>query len=96
MTHTSSFRYGPAHHDAHSDAKSGEVRVSYFDPATGERRKPEPRTGERRRAVLVDGVRFESVVAAAEEVGVSPQALGAALRRGRETCRRRRIEFARE
>lgn len=73
--------------DAHSGAVSGPVRVSYFDPRTGEPcdTKPEPlgehdqakrsreragyreslERGWKRRAVLVDGVEYESIAAAA-------------------------------
>lgn len=136
MTHSSTFRYGYLPHEVNCGAKSGEVRVSYFDPETGEpcETKPKPRPGkpktkneerdiaienarkraediakkaERRkpeepanqaaryrRAVLVDGVRFESVAAAADEVGTTPEWLGFSLRNSRETCKGRKVKFA--
>ena len=49
MTHRSSFAYGaPQLPEPHSGARSGEVRVSYFDPVTGRpcRRKPAPRSAQ--------------------------------------------------
>lgn len=44
MTHTSRFRYGAAVLDPPSVGRSSELRVSYFDPATGEPcdEKPNP------------------------------------------------------
>lgn len=44
MTHMSSYRYGAALLDQSSNGRSSEVRVSYFDPVTGEpcETKPKP------------------------------------------------------
>ena len=44
MTHHSSYRYGPALSEPPSTGRSSEVRVSYFDPVTGEpcATKPKP------------------------------------------------------
>lgn len=56
MTHHSSLRYGGgrAFCDNGSCAKSGPVRVSYFDPATGEplSERPKGRRGKRREKPL--------------------------------------------
>lgn len=90
--------------DAHSGAVSGPVRVSYFDPRTGEpcATKPEPlyrpadreeakrkacgcvvvRANRRGKPVLVDGVRYETIAAAARSIGVDKTSLGAAIRSG--------------
>ena len=100
--------------DACSGATSGPVRVSYFDPRTGEPcdSKPEPLSdrvqtrrsrelegyrasldrGRRCRPVLVDGVLFESINAAARGIGVSRCGLGEALRMGR--CEYKGMEVA--
>ena len=44
MTHTSRIRYGdPPTAQGVSGAKSGPVRVSYFDPATGKAQKRKPK-----------------------------------------------------
>lgn len=145
MTHLSSFRYNPSVLDRPEEGgRSSEVRVRYFDPATGEPRgeKPEPlarraekepgpherderrraaeaeaaeiaeamrrrrraaggggsRTGGavggRKRPVLVDGALFESVAAAAAEVGTTPQNLGRALLDGRGSVKGRAVRFA--
>lgn len=91
--------------DAHSGAVSGPVRVSYFDPRTGEPcdEKPEPlhtqadreeakrkacgcvvvRANRRGKAVRVDGVRYDSVAAAARSIGVNRSWMNKALRAGR-------------
>lgn len=44
MTHFSKFKYGSAMSDSQSVGRSSEVRVSYFDPVTGEpcATKPKP------------------------------------------------------
>ena len=89
--------------DAHSGAVSGPVRVSYFDPRTGEpcATKPEPlhgdqerrgreregyreslERGRKKRAVVVDGVLYESISAAAGAIGCDKGGLGAKLRAG--------------
>lgn len=56
MTHHSSLRYGGgrAFCDNGSCARSGPVRVSYFDPATGEplSERPKGRRGKRREKPL--------------------------------------------
>lgn len=122
-----------------SGARSSEVRVSYFDPLTGEPldRKPKPRRARRkeltraqrdaayraavaegeaiaegmrqrrasqprkpsgrggyRRAVLVDGIEYESVTAAAKAMGTSEQHLGKRLRAGAETVKGHAVAFA--
>ena len=130
MTHISDYRYGYPTYDSGSGRKSGEVRVSYFDPETGKpcATKPKPRRkaappssfdrnakrtadiaeakrieegmrerkkarqkAERRerakeksnrgnpKAVMVDGVRFETVNDAAEHLGTHPTHLGKVL-----------------
>lgn len=43
MTHHSSYRYGPALSEPPSTGRSSEVRVSYFDPVTGEPRATKPK-----------------------------------------------------
>lgn len=51
MTHTSRFRYGVAIRESLTDCRgSSEVRVSYFDPVTGEpcAEKPKPLKVQRR------------------------------------------------
>ena len=50
MTHTSRFRYGVAVLDPPSVEKSSELRVSYFDPATGEPCEEKPKPLKRRHA----------------------------------------------
>lgn len=131
--------YGRVVRDRGSGATSGPVRVSYFDPRTGEPCdvKPEPlrapkpcaesaavrdarhraavaeamgisermrarrkgggsKGGRRgfRRAVLVDGLRYESVMRAAEAVGCSNRHLCTALRGGRTTVKGHAVEYA--
>ena len=102
--------------DACSGAASVPVRVSYFDPRTGEPcdSKPEPLServqtrrirelegyrasldrGRRCRPVLVDGVLFESINAAARGMGVSKCGLGEALRNGLGSYGGREVRFA--
>ena len=46
------------------------------------------------RPVLVDGVRFDSVRAAANHIGTTPEWLGTRLRAGMNTCKGRCIAFA--
>lgn len=43
MTHHSSYRYGAALSEPPSTGRSSEVRVSYFDPVTGEPRATKPK-----------------------------------------------------
>ena len=50
MTHTSKFRYGAAIVNPPSAGKSSELRVSYFDPATGEPCEEKPKPLKRRHA----------------------------------------------
>ena len=53
MTHKSDFAYGaPPLPEPHSGARSGEVRVRYFDPVTGRpcKRRPATRTAQLRAA----------------------------------------------
>ena len=61
-----------------------------------ERKKPKAPKGtkENKRAVLVDGVLFESVTVAAQEIGTTPQWLGHVLKSGVGTCKGRTIQFA--
>ena len=101
--------------DAHSGAVSGPVRVSYFDPRTGEpcATKPEPlhgdqerrgreregyreslERGRKKRAVVVDGVEYESIAAAARAIGVDKTSLGAAMRSGAVEYGGRAVRYA--
>ncbi len=101
--------------DAHSGAVSGPVRVSYFDPRTGEpcATKPEPlhgdqerrgreregyreslERGRKKRAVVVDGVEYESIAAAARAIGVDKTSLGAAMRSGAIEYGGRAVRYA--
>lgn len=101
--------------DASSGATSGPVRVSYFDPRTGEPcdAKPEPLHGDqerrireregyraslargwKRRAVLVDGVEYESISAAAGAVKADKTTLGSALRSWATEFRGHAVGFA--
>ena len=101
--------------DAHSGATSGPVRVSYFDPRTGEPcdAKPEPlhgdqerrgreregyreslERGRKKRAVVVDGVEYESIAAAARAIGVDKTSLGAAMRSGAIEYGGRAVRYA--
>lgn len=102
--------------DAHSGATSGPVRVSYFDPRTGEpcATKPEPlhrpadreeakrkacgcvvvRANRRGKPVLVDGVRYETIAAAARSIGVDKTSLGAAIRSGAVEYGGRSVRYA--
>ena len=50
MTHHSSFRYGAAIVNPPSVGKSSELRVSYFDPATGEPCDEKPKPLKRKHA----------------------------------------------
>ena len=50
MTHTSKFRYGSAIVDPPSAGRSSELRVSYFDPATGEPCEEKPKPLKRKHA----------------------------------------------
>jgi len=141
MTHLSSYRYGEPMHEPPSETRGcSEVRISYFDPRTGEpcNEKPEPISihreegptaiehfeqrkkdvaeaaeiarsmkernakerkakggrGRAGRAVLVDGILFHSVTAAASEVGVDCGYLSKQLRAGAKLCHGRMVEYA--
>lgn len=102
--------------DQGSGAVSGPVRVSYFDPRTGEPcdEKPEPlhtqadreeakrkacgcvvvRANRRGKPVLVDGVRYETIAAAARSIGVDKTSLGAAIRSGAVEYGGRAVRYA--
>lgn len=99
MTHKSSLRYGQmVTVDKGSGAKSGPVRVSYFDPATGNplKAKPRPRAKRKRNrpalkpgtlpvnavAVTLGGVPYESMRAAHLATGVSLNTLQMARKMG--------------
>lgn len=100
MTHYSSLRYGwgRAFCDNGSCARSGPVRVSYFDPATGNplKAKPRPRAKRKRNrpalkpgtlppsavAVTLGGVPYESMKAAHLATGVSLNTLQMARKMG--------------
>lgn len=103
--------------DQGSGAVSGPVRVSYFDPRTGEPcdAKPEPLRGDqesrrrerdgyraslargwKKRAVLVGGVEYESIAAAARAIGVDKTSLGAAMRSGAVEYGGRAVRYADE
>lgn len=131
--------YGRVVRDRGSGATSGPVRVSYFDPRTGEpcETKPEPlrepkpcaesaavrdakhraavaeamgisermkarrkggaaKGGRRgyRRAVLVDGMRYESVMLAAEAAGCNCTYLCTVLRSGGATVKGHAVAYA--
>lgn len=108
--HRSTFPFESWHPTPGSGARSSEVRVSYFDPETGEplsERKGAPRRpvedvarkaprgpGAPGRPVLVDGVRYPSVSAAARAAGCAQTSLSEALRKGRGTCRGHRVAYA--
>ena len=99
MTHKSSFRYSYCPmRETPSIGKCGEIRIGYIDPVTGEahygKRNARKGVKKEKRPVLVDGVRFDTVTAAAKEVGCTSQALGLALRKGSKVCKGRRIQFA--
>lgn len=110
MTHHSEVRYGGyVLADNGSCAKSGPVRVRYFDPATGEptAHKAEPRKrgkGSRKRlvpgvvppgaiAVTVDGKPYESIAEAARREGISPSTLRMARKMGWTRSGRHRLSF---
>ena len=101
--------------DQGSGAVSGPVRVSYFDPRTGEPcdEKPEPLHGDperrgreregyraslargwKKRAVMVGGVEYESIAAAAPAVGVSKTKLAKSLREGAAEVNGRSVRYA--
>ena len=84
MTHKSSLRYGQmVTVDKGSCAKSGPVRVSYFDPATGRPLKAKPGTlPVNAVAVTLGGVAYESVKAAHLATGVSLNTLQMARKMG--------------
>ena len=141
MTHLSSFRYGEKLKETPTVSRGyGEVRISYFDPRTGEpcKEKPKPLEAQREkgqtaiehfeqrkkdeaeaaeimrnmsernarerknvrgysragRPVLVDGVLFKSVTAAAKEIGVHNSYLSKQLLAGAKLCHGRMVEFA--
>ena len=86
-------------------APCGEVRVSYFDPQTGERRDApampnEPKRKEGwggrgpRKAVTVDGVRYPTIRAAARSIGVTEQHMSSALRKGAGSIKGHAVEYA--
>ena len=64
------------------------------DGARWPSRRAGGRNGGRPRPVVVDGMLFPSVTAAAEEVGLSAQHLGRRLRGGPCTVNGRRVAFA--
>ena len=111
MTHHSSLRYGGgrAFCDHGSCARSGPVRVSYFDPATGEptahKVAPRRRKGNRKQfapgvvppgsiAVTVDGKAYESIADAARREGISPNTLRMARKMGWTRIGKRYVSFA--
>ena len=97
MTHTSRIRYGdPPTAQGVSGAKSGLVRVSYFDPATGKalKRKPKAKPASRREGditamhprrvtVTVGGKTYDSMKSAALALGCSHTRLTVVRREGR-------------
>lgn len=109
MTHHSSVRYGSCTFADHgSCAASGPVRVSYFDPATGEptarKAAPRKREGDRKQlvpgvlppgaiAVTIDGKAYESMADAARREGISPSTLRMARKMGWERIGRRCVSF---
>lgn len=110
MTHHSSLRYGSYTFADHgSCSASGPVRVSYFDPVTGEptAHKAEPRKrgkGNRKQlapgvvppgaiAVTVDGKPYESMAEAARHEGISLSTLRMARKMGWTRVGRHRVSF---
>lgn len=110
--HQTIFKYGTSVSEASNDGwtggRSGEVRISYFDPRTGEPldHKPEPLHPERHRKqpkpkswstqptpVSVDGVRFGSMGQAAREIGCSVMSVKKALA-GKGEVMGRKVEYA--
>lgn len=86
-------------------APCGEVRVSYFDPQTGERRdapaiSKEPKRKEAlgtrgpRKAVMVDGVRYPTIRAASSAIGSHENYLASVLRQGGTELKGHSIEYA--
>lgn len=141
MTHTSKFRYGLSMREPLTiSGGCSEVRVSYFDPATGKPcdEKPDPIKAKRKRpdakkandermeaiqeaerimaemrarnrrkkplcgpfphkngrAVIVDGVRYPSINAAAKAMGVDGKYLGKRMREGAQIVGGCNVEFA--
>lgn len=95
----------PLAYDACGGREPSPVRVSYFDPRTGLPcdEKPEPlrRDGvyfmggsKNAKPVLVDGVRYASVTAAAKAVGCSAVTLRKYLRSGAASCRGHEVAYA--
>ena len=97
--------------ESHSGGRSGPVRVRYFDPVTGEpcAEKPVP-LGKRKQsrpqmcpgakpsnmvAVTVDGVRYESMRAAAYATGISASTLQMARKMGWGRIGDMAVEFER-
>ena len=108
MTHKSDFAYGaPPLPEPHSGARSGEVRVRYFDPVTGRpcERRPAARTGggswnfKQRKGgwtpCEVDGVAYESIAAASRATGIRYTALQSACRDGSAAAAGHAVSFAR-
>ena len=110
MTHHSSLRYGGgrAFCGHGSCAASGPVRVSYFDPATGEptahKVAPRRRKGNRKQfapgvvppgaiAVTVDGKAYESIADAARREGISLNTLRMARKMGWTRVGRHGVSF---
>ena len=60
------------------------------------RNSPREKLRHGKRPVLVDGMRFPTVNAAAKEIGTSAQYLGNVLLAGRNTLKGRKVEFAEE
>lgn len=56
--------------------------------------EPAPKRGSRRRAVLVDGVRYGSVAAAADAIGCNKGTIPNAIRRGTFAVRGHRVEYS--
>lgn len=110
MTHHSSVKYGSYTFADHgSCAAFGPVRVSYFDPATGE--PTAHKVSQRKRkvnrkqlvpgvlppgaiAVTVDGKAYESIAEAARREHVSPHTLRMARKMGWTRIGKREVSFA--
>ena len=95
MTHHSSLRYGGgrAFCDNGSCARSGPVRVSYFDPATGELSFEPGSVPPCAVAVTVDGKAYESIAEAARREHVSPHTLRMARKMGWTRIGKRYVSF---
>lgn len=57
---------------------------------------PKKKRSGRKLGVVVDGTFFDSVVAAAQNMGIAPSTLSSALSKGRATCKGHKVAYAPE